>query len=36
VATLQLEDQVVCQATMEAVAGDRSRLPDVSARRGQG
>jgi acyl-coenzyme A thioesterase PaaI-like protein len=34
-ANLQLDEKVVCKATMEAVAGDRSRLPDVSPRRGQ-
>ncbi len=35
VANLRLGGQVVCQATMEAVAGDRSRLPEVSPRRHQ-
>jgi hypothetical protein len=35
VANLQLDEKVICRATMEAVAGDRSRLPDVSPRRGQ-
>ncbi len=34
VASIQLDGVVICQATMEAVAGDRSRLPDVSPRRG--
>ena len=32
-AKLELEGTVVCRATMEAVAGDRSRLPEVSPRR---
>jgi len=35
VASIQLDGKVVCQATMEAVAGDRSRLPEVSPRRDQ-
>src|SRR5665213_791870 len=35
VANLRLDGKVVCQATMEAVAGDRSRLPEASPRRGQ-
>jgi acyl-coenzyme A thioesterase PaaI-like protein len=33
VARVELNDTVLCRATMEAVAGDRSRLPDVSPRR---
>ncbi len=32
-AHLELDGTVLCRATMEAVAGDRSRLPDVSPRR---
>jgi len=35
VADLQLDGKILCQATMEAVAGDRSRLPEVSARQGR-
>jgi hypothetical protein len=33
VARLMLEGAELCRATMEAVAGDRSRLPEVSPRR---
>ena len=33
-ASIELDGVVLCQATMEAVAGDRSRLPEVSPRRG--
>jgi hypothetical protein len=35
VANLQLDGNIVCRATMEAVAGDRAQLPEVSPRRGQ-
>jgi hypothetical protein len=31
-ASIQLDDSVLCRATMEAVVGDRSRLPAVSPR----
>jgi hypothetical protein len=32
-ATLSLEGTLLCRATMEAVSGDRARLPEVSPRR---
>lgn len=32
-ARIELGGEVLCRATMEAAAGDRSRLPDVSPRR---
>jgi hypothetical protein len=32
-ASIELDSSVLCRATMEAVVGDRSRLPEVSPRR---
>jgi hypothetical protein len=32
-ASIELDGSVLCRATMEAVVGDRSRLPEVSPRR---
>lgn len=35
-ARIELDGKELCRATMEAVAGDRANLPDVSPRRNQG
>jgi len=34
-ASIKLDGSVLCRATMEAVVGDRSRLPEVSPRQNQ-